>query len=81
MTTKVYRADMKGNLERVETAQCEVCGYVGEYGFEVVDTETIDGSGHESIMIACKDITSCLDRKEEINKAFFENRVKAIRSE
>lgn len=48
----------------VEMARCFICGFKGEYGVEVVDTDW-QTSGIPSIETICKDYKACRDRREK----------------
>ena len=73
MVTKEYKVnplDETDIIPETDLCQCEVCGHVGEYKIEIVDTDTIDTTGHDAIMLACKDVKACLDRKEEMSRVY-----------
>ena len=50
-------------LDHVERATCYVCGLHGRMGKELIDTDTIDYTGHVTCKPACRDIETCLNRK------------------
>ena len=50
---------------RGSKASCAVCGHEGKYCEEIIDVDFIDCTGRESVHLECKDVESCLDRKEK----------------
>ena len=64
--TKINETDLKRNIEQVpvDLCRCQVCGYEGEYQVDVVDTGCLTIDGHDSLMLACKDVSACLDQRD-----------------
>ena len=47
-----------------DIARCVICGFEGEYGVEVIETDIVDSLGHDTTKPMCRKVKDCLDRHE-----------------
>lgn len=63
MITKEYEPGPDPtDVQTVAVERCDICGHAGSYGDEIVDTDIIDTTGHETVMAACRDTKACYAR-------------------
>jgi hypothetical protein len=78
MEAEMWNAINTGNLQALtgfmtpqtraevekDIARCVICGFEGEYGVEVIETDTVDSLGHDTTKPMCRKVKDCLDRHE-----------------
>ena len=60
--TLLAKANALGAALQVDKVRCAWCGIEGIYKVDIIETDYVDSTGHDTVRPMCRAIQACLDR-------------------